>query len=77
MSSLRVADGAALVVDAVDGLAMNSKMALQQILVEGMPLTLMVDRMFLSPHTSDLIPLLQHSRKPMIIAAIVASSEFF
>lgn len=44
VASLRVADGAALVVDAVEGIMLHTEMLLKQILSEGLPLVLVINK---------------------------------
>lgn len=44
VASLRVADGAALVVDAIEGIMLHSEMLLRQIVSEGLPLILIINK---------------------------------
>ena len=44
VASLRVADGAALVVDAVEGIMLHTEMLLRQIISEGLPLVLVINK---------------------------------
>ena len=45
VASLRVADGAAIVVDAVEGIMLHTEMLLRQIISEGLPLILVINKM--------------------------------
>lgn len=45
VASLRVADGAAIVVDAIEGIMLHTEMLLRQIISEGLPLVLMINKM--------------------------------
>ncbi|KAK1744970.1 116 kDa U5 small nuclear ribonucleoprotein component [Skeletonema marinoi] len=44
VASLRVADGAALVVDAIEGIMLHTEMLLRQIISEGLPLVLIINK---------------------------------
>ena len=44
VASLRVADGAALVVDAIEGIMLHTEMLLRQIISEGLPLVLVINK---------------------------------
>ncbi|EED96637.1 U5 small nuclear ribonucleoprotein, U5 snRNP [Thalassiosira pseudonana CCMP1335] len=44
VASLRVADGAALVVDAIEGIMLHTEMLLRQIISEGLPLILVINK---------------------------------
>jgi U5 small nuclear ribonucleoprotein component len=44
VASLRVADGAALVVDAIEGIMLHTEMVLRQIITEGLPLILIINK---------------------------------
>jgi len=44
VASLRVADGAALVVDAVEGIMLHTEMVMRQIISEGLPLILVINK---------------------------------
>eukprot|EP00804_Cyclotella_cryptica_P011169 CCRYP_007706-RC/>CCRYP_007706-RC protein AED:0.21 eAED:0.21 QI:227/1/1/1/1/1/5/189/803 len=44
VASLRVADGAALVVDAIEGIMLHTEMVMRQIISEGLPLVLVINK---------------------------------
>jgi len=44
VASLRVADGAALVVDAIEGIMLHTEMLMKQIISEGLPLVLVINK---------------------------------
>ncbi|KAL3762929.1 hypothetical protein ACHAWU_001076 [Discostella pseudostelligera] len=44
VASLRVADGAALVIDAIEGIMLHTEMLLRQIISEGLPLILVINK---------------------------------
>ncbi|KAL7511042.1 hypothetical protein ACHAXN_007943 [Cyclotella atomus] len=45
VASLRVSDGAVLVVDAVEGIMLHTEMVLRQVISEGLPLILLINKM--------------------------------